>query len=209
MLDLSKSTYVGRFIPKDKFYTKTSISNKLRQIFTDEIEKVVWQNKIAPDTLNITCKDYKELQIFSLTLKKPNINQTILKHIDTYIPYPILYILNYSGMQKAVISFKESAARTENQMNVDSYYETGWEKELNLEMKGRSVDEIYKNFLFQISPKLNSTKQVDIKEAVSANKATQAMQKQIDVINKQIKSEPSIAKKQELARQRHLLEIGL
>lgn len=206
MIDLPKSTKVGRFIPKEKFYSKTGISNKLRQLFTDEVEKITWVNKIAPDTLNITSKDYAEIQIFEIVLKRSNLDTSILKHIDTFIPYPILFILKHSNSQKAIISYKEPTAKNHNHMKVDSYYETSWQPDLKLEIKGRSVDEIYKHFIFQIAPNLGETKQVDIKLAIEDNKESQAIKKQIEAINRQILKEPSIAKKQELARNRYSIE---
>lgn len=209
MIDLPASTAVNRFIPKEKFYSKTILNSKLRQQFTDEIEKIKWINKIAPDTLNITSKDYAELQVFEITLKQSDIAVAVLKHIDTFIPYPILFILKRPGAEKAIISFKEPGVKNENQMKVDSYYETQWQQELQLELKGRSVDEIYKNLLFQIAPKLKETAQNDTKSAVETNKEREKIQNQIDAINKKMVSEPSIAKKQEFARERHKLELSL
>lgn len=205
-MNFPTSTVVNRIIPKEKFYTRTSVSNKLRQQFTDEIEKIRWTNKIAPDTLNISSKEYTELQVFEITLKKSELSLGVLKHIDTFIPYPILFVLKKTNAQKAVISFKEQGIKYENQMKVDSYFETKWITDLSLELKGRSVDEIYKHFLFQIAPILEQTNQTDTKSAVQSNKEKEKIQKQIDTINKQLASEPSLAKKQELARQRHSLE---
>lgn len=205
-MDLPASTVVNRFVPKEKFYTKTSVSGKIKQQFIDEIEKITWANKIAPDTLNITSKDYTELQVFEITLKQSELSTSLLKHIDTFIPYPILFILKRQGAKKAVISFKEPGIKNENQMKVDSYYETPWQQELELPLKGRSVDEIYKYYLFQIAPKLKNIAETDTKIAVEKNKEREKIQKQIDAINKQISTEPSMAKKQELARERHELE---
>jgi len=206
MINLPNSTIVNRFVPKEKFYSKTSMSSKLRQQFTDEIEKITWVNKVSPDTLNITVGDYAELQIFEITLKDADISTGVLRHIDTYIPYPILFIIKKSGVLKAALSFKEPAQKNQNTMNVDSYYDTGWQQNLNLELKGRSVDEIYKNYLFQIAPNLRQTKQVNAKEAIETNKSKQAIQSQIESLQKQINNEISTAKKQELARQRFVLE---
>ena len=206
MIDLPASTVVNRFVPKEKFYSKTSMSSKLRQQFTDEIEKIRWTNKISPDTLNITSGDYTELQVFEVTLKGSDVSVAVLKHIDTYIPYPILFIINKSGSYKAVISFKEKAIRNQNNMNVDSYFDTGWRQNLNLELKGRSVEEIYKNYLFQISPDLRHAKQANTKDAVELTKVKQVIQDQIDVLSKQIHNEISTAKQQDLARQRFELE---
>lgn len=208
-MNLPTSTIVNRFLPKEKFYSKTGVSGKLKQQFTDEIEKITWANKIAPDTLNITSKDYTELQVFKITLKQSDLSMSVLKHIDTFIPYPILFILKKQASEKAVMSFKEAGVKNENQMKVDSYYETPWQQGLVLELRGRSVDEIYRNFLFQITPELQARSHTGTKAAVESNKEQIKLQKQIDVLNKQIASEPSMAKRQELARDRHALESKL
>ena len=209
MISPPNSTIVNRFVPKEKFYSKTSMSSKLRQQFTDEIEKITWTNKISPITLNITANEYAELQIFEILLKGSEISPGVLKHIDTYIPYPILFIIKKSGVLKAAISFKEAAIRNQSTMKVDSYFNTDWQQNLDLEIKGRSVDEIYKNYLYQIAPELRHTKQANTREAVELNKSKQAVQNQIESLEKQITNELSIAKKQELARQRFELEQQL
>ena len=208
-MNFPASTVVNRIVPKEKFYSKTSVSSKLRQQFTDEIEKIRWTNKIEVDTLNITSKEYTELQVFEITLKQSELSTSILKHIDTFIPYPILFILKKQGSEKAVISYKEPGVKNENQMKVDSYFETQWGQGIDLEINGRSVDEIYKHLLFQVSPKLKETSHTDAKAAVQSNKENEKIQKQIDAINKKMASEPSIAKKQELARERYSLEQQL
>lgn len=205
-MDLPSSTVVNRFVPKEKFYSKTTINAKLRQLFTDEIEKITWKNKISPDTLNITAGDYAELQVFEIALKSAEVSPAVLKHIDTFIPYPILFIVKKPGAFKAAISFKESTAKNNDIMKVDSYFETGWQQDLSLELKGRSVDEIYKHYLYQIAPQLQRVSSASAKVAIETNKEREKVQKQIDAMNRQIVNEPSIAKKQELAHKRHTLE---
>lgn len=205
-MEFPKSTEVNRFIPKEKFYSKTVVDAKLRQLFIDEVEKIRWSNKISPDTLNITADAYSELQVFEIVLKKSELSTAILKHIDTFIPYPILFILKKDNALKAVISFKESTIKSEHKMKVDSYFHTSWLPNLDLEVKGRSVDEIYRNFLFQVEPKLKETSHVNTKAAVESNKESEKLREHIDSINKKIVSEPSIAKKQEMARMRYTLE---
>ena len=208
-MNLPTSTVVNRIVPKEKFYSKTSVNTKLRQLFTEDIEKIRWANKISPDTLNITADDYAELQVFEITLKDAELSTAVLKHIDTFIPYPILFILKKENALKASICFKESTIKSEHQMKVDTYFDTGWKQSLDLEIKGRSVDEIYRNFLFQIAPNLRETNQKNTKAAIETNKEKQAIERQINTINKKMSAEPSIAKKQELARARHALEKEL
>lgn len=206
MIQFPDSTKVNRFLAKEKFYRQTTVSPKVRQLLTDEIEKITWTNKIAPDTLNITAGQYGELQVLELLLKGADISRQTLQHIDTYIPYPILFILKSQLGQKAVISFKEISAKNQERMKVDTYFQSSWQSELNLVIKGRSVDEIYQEFLFQIAPQLRFHKTPNAKTAIEKNKEQLALQKQIDALNKSIANEISIAKKQELARQRYNLE---
>lgn len=206
MINLPPSTIVNRFLPKEKFYSKTSMSSKLRQQFTDEIEKITWTHKISPDTLNITTGDNTELQIFEIILKGSDISTAVLRHIDTFIPYPILFFIKKPDSLKAILSFKEAPAKNVGRMKVDSYFESGWQKDLSLELKGRSVDEIYKNYLLQLAPELRNSNRTNTKEAVELNKTRQALQEQIDKLNTQIRYELSTSKKQELARLRYELE---
>lgn len=203
---LPKSTQVNRFVPKEKFYAKTSISSKLRQQFTDEIEKITWTNKLAPNTLNISATKYKELQVFEIRLKTSEVSINVLKHIDTFIPYPILFILKKDSAAKAAISFKEPLSKNQNNMKVDTYFQTPWQQNLTLELKGNSVDEIYTNFIQQIEPAIKAQSPNKTKAAVEANKQYQKYQKQIEQYDKQISTEVSISKRQDLARKRHLLK---
>lgn len=208
-MDLPASTVVNRFVPKEKFYSKTDVSPKVRQLFIGEIEKITWSNKIAPSTLNISSGKLLELQVFEVLLKSHDISELVLRHIDKHIPYPILFIIKRDTSVKAAISFKEQNQRVENNMKVDTYFSTAWGTEINLQLKGNSVDSIYQNYLYQVAPQLKNEKSPTAKQAVESHKVNLKVQKQIDQINKQMKSEPSIAKKQQLARQRHQLEKDL
>ena len=209
MINFPKSTELRRYIPKEKFYSKTAVNSKLRQLFTDEIDKIYWTNKISPDTLNISSKDYREVHVFEITLKSNELSRSVLKHIDAFIPYPILFIVKRMGAEKAVISFKEPSSSGESLMKVDVYYETAWTNQLDLELKGRSVDEIYKHLLAQVSPDLKSVESSNTKEVVEMDKERQKILKQIEALTKRIEKEPSTAKRQEMSRERHELRLRL
>lgn len=209
MITLPRTTIVNRFVPKEKFYSKTTVNTKLRDLFTNEVEKIIWTHKIAPATLNITAGDYTELQVFEISLKGTDLNPQILKHIDTFIPYPILFLLKKPGLMKVVLAYKEPMTKNNNQMKVNSYFETPWETSIELELKGRSVDEIYKNYLSQIEPSLDLKAKPDVRSAVEDKQIREKIIKQIDALNREIMHEPSVAKQQELARQRYSLEQQL
>ena len=208
-MNLPLSTLVNRFIPKEKFYTKTTVNTKLRELFTSEVEKIVWVNKIAPTTLNISSGEYEEMQVLEVALKKSDLSQQILKHIDTFIPYPILFVLKKTAMSKLVISYKEPISSKNNLMKVTTYFETSWQPDIAIELKGRSVDEIYKNYLRQIAPELDLATKPDVRYAIENSQNRERITKQIEALNRAIFHEPSVAKQQSLARQRNSLEQQL
>ncbi len=100
-MNLPQSTTVKRLLPKEKFYSKTSVNTKLRQLFTEEVEKISWANKISPDTLNITAGEYAELQVFEISLKGAELSTTVLRHIDT-----IGYVVGFAVLFKQFLEIK-------------------------------------------------------------------------------------------------------
>lgn len=205
MIKLPASTVVNRILPKDKFYRKTAINPRLRQLFRDQIERIVWTHKIAPTTLNITPGTYTEIQVLEISLKAETLDPLVLAHIDTSIPYPILFVLQWGAMTKLAISSK-APQKSNNRLQVIAHFDTDWQKEISLVLKGRSVDEIYKNYLHQIAPQLNLQSHPDLETALADYLSRAKIAKQIMSINRAISREPSLAKKQELVRQRHALE---
>jgi hypothetical protein len=212
MFDLPDSTAVNRFISKEKFYKKTAMNNKLRQLFTDEIEKITWLNKISPETLNVTKDDHmSELQIFEIQLKDRAVSNAVLKHIDSSIPYPIIYVLRRpsSGDMKVITSLTAVKKQFGSKTKHNDFISTGWSRPSGkFILNGNKVSHIYIGYIFQITG-IAKQPYSDPKTAIERWERNQEIQKQIKAINKKLASEPSIAKKQELARERHRLESHL
>jgi len=212
MFDLPETTVVNRSIPKEKFYKKTAMNSRLKQLFIDEIEKITWTHKLSPDTLNVAKDgDINEIQIFEIQLKGSSISKATLKHIDSSIPYPIIYVLkrSYGGGVKVATSLaafkKQYAIKTKN----DDIIDTGWSRPSGkFIVNGNKISHVYIGFLFQIMG-IRRQPYSDPKKAIEEWERNQEIKKQIDVLNKKISSEPSLSKKQELARQRHKLEQRL
>ena len=64
MFNLPNTTVVNKAIPKTKFYEKTKADSKLKQLFIDDIEQIIWKNKLSKDTINLDeGKKVKEIEI--------------------------------------------------------------------------------------------------------------------------------------------------
>jgi len=95
MLDLPKSTVFGRIIPKDRIYKNGGASRELQDLFAKQVESVRWQNKIAPDTVNISVGDIvTEIEVVEVAQTTEALDRRILPLIVKAIPYNLLFALN-------------------------------------------------------------------------------------------------------------------
>ena len=202
---------VGRIVAKENFYG--NIDSATRNLFQEEITRIVWEYKLAPETINLPAKKWPEMEVFRIVLKNESISEKVLKTIDSMIPYPILFIIEKDVIKKAAICYKEQGQKNENVAKVDTYFYTEWNDERfqNLKIDGLDIDAVFGNFVRQIAgDKLIFAKSADvpktIKEDVEALKEREKIQKQISTLDRKIKTEPSLGKKQELAEERYKLK---
>src|ERR1700730_15554655 len=102
-----KQAAFGRHLPKTKIYEHTQLTTAMRNKFINQIEKIVWQYKLAPETINLPArKNVPEIEVFTITLKRPEIGMEVLRCIDNAIPFPIIHELIYDGRVKVAAAFK-------------------------------------------------------------------------------------------------------
>lgn len=203
---------VGRIVAKENFYDKTDTATK--NLFQSEIARITWEYKLAPNTINLPAKKWpEEIEVFRLTLKNFELSEKVLKAIDSAIPYPILFLIEKGSIEKAAICYKEQDYRGENSVKVDTYFYTEWDdkKLQNIKIDGLSIDAVFSNFIRQIAgDKFTNTKEPSevpksIKEDIEALKEREKIMRQIAILDRKIKAEPSLGKKQELAEERYKL----
>lgn len=195
-LNLPKSTEINRFVAKTNFYKQAGITPKLHDLIERQIDRITWTNKVAPTTMNISSGEIAEFQSFDIQLKSLNFDNAVLVFIQKSVPYPIIFAIRGSrGSQMAAVttSVKRPVVLT-----------TEWKPEISLEVKGSSTDAIYKNYLLQLSPSFAAVNG-------DAEKHTEAvkLKRNIDALSAKLKNETQINKRQELARERHKLELEL
>ena len=202
---------VGRIVAKENFYG--NIDTATRNLFQEEITRIVWEYKLAPETINLPAKKWPEMEVFRIVLKNHEISEKVLRTIDSAVPYPILFMIEKGANRKAAICYKEQGQKNENVAKVDTYFYTEWNDERlqDLKIDGLDIDAVFGKFVRQIAgEKLIFAKSKDapktIKEDVEALKEREKILKQIDALTRKINAEPSLGKKQELAEERYKLK---
>lgn len=203
MLGLPKSTEFNKRIPKQKFYENLTVSPALKRSFVEQIRIVYWANKIAPSTVNLAAgKTVTEIQIFLVRLNQQIVDENIFKQIDREIPYHILFVLEYDGMYKAVIGYKEAAGSGKAAFKVYRYYQTDWmqEDKLPVHIDGLNTDTVYENFVRQIAGDalLSAKPQESLKESVARNNRQEILKKQINKLQAKIRKEKQLNRQMEM-----------
>ena len=196
-LNLPKSTEINKFVAKTNFYKRANITPKIHNFIEQQIDRITWTNKIAPTTMNISSGDVLEFQVFHIQLKTPDLDNAVLVFIQKSVPYPILFVVSGPRGIRAV-------AITKNADSKPVTLATDWQPDLSLELKGSSTDNIYKNYLLQLSPSFAA-----VGGDIAMHSEVAKLQRAIDALSAKIKRETQINKRQELARERYELETKL
>lgn len=154
-LNLPETTEFNRLIPKRKFFVHTITAPTLRDIYDEQIEKVIWRNKLSPDTINVIANSgFNELEVFDISLKSRYFDKRLLHQMDKGIPYYIFHVLNYDGRYQAWIANKRNY---NGKIKVENYFRTLWlnEKEFDFSFNGTTIDSIYSSLKEQVEEKRN------------------------------------------------------
>ena len=206
MLGLPKSTEFNKRIPKQKFYENLQISPALKRCFVEQIKVIHWRNKIAASTVNLAAGSaVQEIEVFSLRMNGPEIDEAVLTQIDREIPYHILFVLEYDGRCQAWIGYKEASASGNTVFKVNRYYHTDWmpEEQLPLKMDGLNLDAVYENFVRQVAGDALQQAETgeDLKTSFEREEEIQKLQKQIEKLEKKLRTEKQPRRKFELTQE--------
>jgi len=201
MLNIPDRALVNRRIPKSKLYKQIGVDTNLERKFIDEIENIIWKYKLSKETTNLQpTNKVEEIQVFEILLKEKYISIEILENIDRTIPYPILFLLRYKDEVKLAIAYKERNKIDENKMVVNTYYQTKWMKQHELDvdiLKGLNLEEVYNNLIRQLIP-IENTLEEDLEKLIELNERIESLKKEIKKLEKKMKREKQFNRKVEL-----------
>lgn len=188
MLGLPHSTQVNRRVAKEKLYQNATLTPQMREVIKDQIESIIWRNKLADSTMAISAgEDIKEIQVFEIQLRQHELDKRILPVIAKAIPYKILFILVFGNEMQAWLEVS------------GTFYSAGWHSldKFDLKFEGLNLDTVYANLARQISSG-RLGKDVDIETAVRHDKQRQKLERDIISLEKKLLREKQFNKQVEL-----------
>jgi hypothetical protein len=123
---------INRPIPKARFYAQASLRRSRQDVFAQQVERIEWAYKLAPETINLPASfEVPEIQIFALWQKKPQLSEDILRVMDATVKFPVLFECHYGKEIRLQACYKRPAKTgdADGQWVLSDYHTTGWQAE--------------------------------------------------------------------------------
>lgn len=202
-------TEFNKIVSKEKIYQFAKPSKAVKECFVEQIERIRWQYKLSPDTINLPAKgEVKEIQVFSIKLKTPELHESVLRSIDTSINFPTIFQLSYKDQMKTCIAYKRQSESDRQQWITDSYLHSDWQtteydekdkikiKPQNLPV-ALNLESLYELMLQQFIP-IKSREDETLKQQFERLNKVQNLQRESVKLQSRMKKEHQFNRKVEL-----------
>ncbi len=137
LFDYPARAAVGRPVPKNRILMAGKPGRRVRDALTAQVSQIIWQYKLAPETLNLSAsRSVPEIQVLTLVLKpgaNEDLPEDILRTIDKAIAFPILFELSEPagensrpGRLRMVAAFKRPSEAESGKWVTGDYVTSDW-----------------------------------------------------------------------------------
>ncbi|MBP9800271.1 MAG: DUF4391 domain-containing protein [Sterolibacterium sp.] len=192
---------VGRGLPKSKIYEHSGANTRLKDLFVKQVEQIVWQYKLAPETLHLPARPgVPEIQIFSIQLKTPELHGDVLRCIDGAIPFPIVFELSFDGRTQMTAAYKRPNEADASRWVLSDYFASGWlpmDSERTAMPVALHLGGLYEQLLHRLMP-WPARSQETLAELVARVEQAQAKQRELDKTQARLAKEKQFNRKVEI-----------
>jgi hypothetical protein len=184
--DYPKQAKFGRKIPKSTIYENASVNAKLKEKFVNQIDKIIWQYKLAPNTLNLQAtENVPEIQVFDVHLKTKEIDHALFEVIDKAINFPIIFQIYQESSVKVKAAYKRPSNADQNKWVTETYFESEWLDQATQKQPlpiALDLGKLYEQLLKSLIPAevKNHENSSTLDQQVSRVNEINALQKEID-----------------------------
>lgn len=204
MINLPSTTQFGKNVPKEKFYTKLSVSSAIKQMFVRYVEKIIWQNKLTADTMGVEKgENVVEIDVLEIVLKQRECPRELLDFIDKNLHHHNVFVLTYDGKSTLAVNFKEKS----DDQNLARFFRTSWidDTEPLFNITGNNMDAVYESIIRSAdssaviaSPEGAWQSSQTLKEQIAQVKQNEKIKAQIEKLEKKLANEKQFNRQLEI-----------
>jgi hypothetical protein len=207
-----KQATFGRNLPKNKIYEHSGANTRLKDLFVEQVEQIVWQYKLAPETINLPSKSgVPEIQVFTIQLKTPVLHLDVLRCIDGAVQFPIIFELSFDGQTQVVAAYKRPNESDASRWVLSDYFATAWlpsdaqraAMPLALDLGG-----LYEQVLQRLIP-FAARPQESLADLVTRVEQVAAKQREVEKMASKLAKEKQFNRKVEINAHLRQLKVGL
>ena len=210
MINLPSSTFVGKVVPKEKFYSKCAVNTATKNLFVKYVEQIVWQNKLTAQTMAAEKGLLvNEIDVFEVKMKSFDCPRKLFEFIDQNLHHHNIFVLTYDDKAKLFVNFKE---KEKDEVFLESF-ETSWRpaNEPVFNLFGSNMDEIYESIVRSAAPDnviASEAKQSrpSLKDYILQTKQNQKIKAQIEKLEKKLANEKQFNRQVEIRAEIRKLE---
>ena len=213
MINLPSSTFVGKVVPKEKFYSKCAVNTATKNLFVKYVEQIVWQNKLTAQTMAAgNGLLVNEIDVFEVKMKSFECPRKLFEFIDQNLHHHNVFVLTYDDKAKLFVNFKE---KEKDETFLESF-ETPWmpTDEPVFNLTGSNMDEIYESIVRTagavnpshiIASEATQSKPT-LKDYILQTKQNQKIKAQIEKLEKKLANERQFNRQVEIRAEIKSLE---
>jgi hypothetical protein len=196
-----KQATFGRNLPKNKIYEHSGANTRLKDLFVQQVEQIVWQYKLAPETINLPTKSgVAEVQVFAIQLKTQELNLDVLRCIDGAVQFPVIFELGFDGRTQVVAAYKRPSESDSSRWVLSDYFMTEWlPSDVQRTAMPLSLDlgSLYEQVLQRLIP-LPSRQQESLADLVTRVEQVAAKQREVEKTVSKLAKEKQFNRKVEI-----------
>jgi hypothetical protein len=197
-----KQAAFGRNLPKNKIYEHSGANTRLKDLFVGQVEQIVWQYKLAPETINLSAKPgVPEIQVFAIQLKVPELNLDVLRCIDGAVQFPIIFELGFDGRTQVVAAYKRPSESDASRWVLSDYFATEWlpsDVQRTAMPLALDLGSLYEQVLQRLIP-LPARQQEDLADLVARVEMVTAKQREVEKTASKLAKEKQFNRKVEIS----------
>ena len=202
MINLPSSTFVGKVVPKEKFYSKCAVNTATKNLFVKYVEQIVWQNKLTAQTMAAEKGLLvNEIDVFEVKMKSFDCPHKLFEFIDQHLHHHNVFVLTYDDKAKLFVNFKE---KEKDETFLESF-ETPWKPiaEPAFNLSGSNMDEIYESIVRSAAPDYVIASEATqckstLKDYILQSKQNTKIKAQIEKLEKKLANEKQFNRQVEI-----------
>lgn len=199
MLGLPQSTETRKALPKADFFRKYDLRQAQRSAIDADVARMSFVNALMPQTLPTIAegKDVKAIFVIEVELKRKDFDHKSIDLIARFIPQRIVFVLSFED--KVMLAVYH-----------DQLFTTQWQtvESATLPLAGLTLDAVWATIVSSIGQFSVATKKT-LSEQIAADNTRAKIERQITVLEKQMRTTTQTRRQRELYSQIKKLKGGL